>query len=96
MPRKPNPELIDDLAPEADARWFERARPATEVLPTLLGRDVASELLQAKRGRPPSPNPKAHVNIRLDADVLNAFRNMGRGWQTRINAALRDWLSTHS
>jgi uncharacterized protein (DUF4415 family) len=35
------------------------------------------------------------VNIRLDADVVGAFRQGGVGWQTRINNALRDWLKTH-
>ncbi|HXZ18230.1 MAG TPA: BrnA antitoxin family protein [Roseiarcus sp.] len=29
------------------------------------------------------------VNLRLDADVLKFFRNVGLGWQTRINETLR-------
>jgi uncharacterized protein (DUF4415 family) len=41
------------------------------------------------RGRPKSANPKVHVNMRLDRDVLAHFRVGGRGWQSRINAALR-------
>jgi uncharacterized protein (DUF4415 family) len=41
------------------------------------------------RGRPKSPNPKEHVNMRLDRDVLAHFRAGGPGWQSRINAALR-------
>ena len=40
-------------------------------------------------GRPRSPNPKQAIKLRLDADVLAHFRASGRGWQTRINAALR-------
>jgi len=27
--------------------------------------------------------------MRIDADVLEAFKATGQGWQTRINAALR-------
>ncbi len=42
-----------------------------------------------RRGRPPLPNPKRAVKLRLDADVLAAYRKTGRGWQTRINADLR-------
>jgi uncharacterized protein (DUF4415 family) len=42
-----------------------------------------------RRGRPPLPNPKAAVKPRLDADVLAAYRKIGTGWQTRINADLR-------
>ena len=41
------------------------------------------------RGRPKSANPKEHVNMRLDRDVLAYFRAGGPGWQSRINAALR-------
>jgi len=36
------------------------------------------------------------VAIRIDSDVLAAFRAPGAGWQTRMNAALRDWLKSHS
>jgi uncharacterized protein (DUF4415 family) len=42
-----------------------------------------------RRGRPPSAAPKQAVKLRLDPDVLAHFRATGRGWQTRINAALR-------
>ena len=42
-----------------------------------------------RRGRPPLPSPKQAVKLRLDADVLAAYRKSGRGWQTRINADLR-------
>lgn len=43
-------------------------------------------------GRPRSPNPKQQVTLRLDPDVLDAFRATGKGWQSRINAALREKL----
>jgi len=42
-----------------------------------------------RRGRPPLDNPKQAVKLRLDADVLAAYRKTGDGWQTRINADLR-------
>ena len=96
MQRKPNAELIDDDAPEATDEWFDRARPAEDVLPGLVGKSAAQELLKPRRGRPLSSNPKEHVNIRLDADVLSAFKSTGSGWQTRLNNALRDWLRTHA
>lgn len=92
MPRKPNPELIDEEAPEATAAWFKRAKPATEVLPGLVGKRAAQELLKPQRGRPTLVNPKEHVNIRLDADVVSAFKRTGSRWQTRINSVLREWL----
>ncbi len=95
MPRKPNPERLDNDAPEATDEWFAKARPAKDVLADLLGADAAKEMLKPKRGRPPVSRPKEHVNIRLDADILDAFKDRGAGWQTRINTALRDWLKTH-
>jgi uncharacterized protein (DUF4415 family) len=49
-----------------------------------------------KRGRPVGSGTKEQVAIRLDRDVLSAFRSSGPGWQTRMNEALRDWLRTHS
>ncbi|ABB58668.1 BrnA antitoxin family protein [Synechococcus elongatus] len=51
--------------------------------------------LQQKRGRPPSLNPKTQIAIRLDRDIVEAFRAGGPGWQTRMNAALREWLAAH-
>lgn len=96
MPRKPNPELMDQIAPEATDEWFDRARPAKDVLPDLMGDAAAREMLKPKRGRPPSAAPKEHVNIRLDADIVQSFRRTGNGWQTRLNNALREWLSSHA
>ena len=95
MLRKPNPELIDDDVPEATDKWFAKARPASEVLPKLFGKKFAKEMLKPKRGRPFSANPKEHVNIRLDADIVQSFKGTGSGWQTRLNDALRDWLKFH-
>ncbi len=96
MPRKPNPELMDQIAPEATDEWFARARPAKDVLPDLMGDAAAREMLKPKRGRPPSAAPKEHVNIRLDADIVQSFRRTGNGWQTRLNNALRESLSSHA
>ena len=42
-----------------------------------------------RRGRPPSVAPKLAVKLRLDPDVVAHFRNLGPGWQSRINATLR-------
>ena len=49
-----------------------------------------------RRGRPAGSGTKEQVAIRLDHDILAAFRAGGPGWQTRMNEALRDWLRTHS
>jgi len=34
--------------------------------------------------------------LRVDNVVLDAFRAQGKGWQTRINEALKEWLKEHA
>jgi uncharacterized protein (DUF4415 family) len=41
------------------------------------------------------PRPKKTVTIRLDADLLEWFRGE-RGYQTRINAILRAYMTAHT
>jgi uncharacterized protein (DUF4415 family) len=48
---------------------------------------------QISRGRPKIPNPKVSTTLRLDADVIAHFREAGPGWQSRINAALRTFIT---
>lgn len=87
MNKKPNPEWVDNENPE----WTdEKVRQAVrfEGLPNAL---------QGKlRGRPKATTTKERITIRLSPDVVGAFRATGNGWQTRVDAALRDWLKTHS
>jgi uncharacterized protein (DUF4415 family) len=49
--------------------------------------------LQGKlRGRPKAEETKERITIRLSPDVLDAFRETGAGWQTKIDAVLKDWV----
>ena len=45
-----------------------------------------------RRGRPPVARPKISTTIRLSQDVIDHFRADGKGWQTRIDQALREWI----
>lgn len=47
------------------------------------------ELLKRGRGRPALADPKRHVTMRLDGDLIDAMRASGPGWQVRANEALR-------
>jgi uncharacterized protein (DUF4415 family) len=69
--------------PEWTEEDFRNAKPFAEVFPELM------ESIRRSRGRPTSDNPKSQVTLRLDADVVEKFRAGGRGWQSRMNAALR-------
>ncbi len=52
--------------------------------------------LQAKlRGRPKAVVTKERIAIRLSREVVEAFRATGKGWQTRMDAALKEWLAGH-
>lgn len=48
------------------------------------------------RGRPVAETTKERITIRLSPDVVDKFRATGPGWQTRVDAALTDWLREHS
>lgn len=76
------PTWVDpDDAPEVTDEWVE-------------GADLYHGGRLVRRGRPVGSH-KIATTIRFDDDVLEAFRATGKGWQTRMNAALKDWLKTH-
>ena len=77
---------------ELDDKWFSEAMPASEVLPPEL---YAALIAKRPRGRPKAEETKVFTAIRLDADLLGAFKATGKGWQTRINAALRQFIAEH-
>jgi uncharacterized protein (DUF4415 family) len=50
---------------------------------------------RAVRGRFYRP-VKQLLSVRLDSDVVAWFKSAGDGYQTRINAALREYVKSHS
>jgi uncharacterized protein (DUF4415 family) len=95
MKKRINQEQPDNDNPEWISDDFARARPAKEVLPELFGIQAAKVMLKP-RGRPMAEVVKDRITIRLSPEVTEAFRSSGSGWQTRMDAALKDWLRTHS
>lgn len=102
--KKPNPYLIDDENPEWTEEMFRTARPAREVFEQFWGKEATDAFFEENRkrietrkaGRPKKPNPKKQITVRLDADILAALKKRGRGWQTLMNSALREWVGQHS
>jgi len=41
------------------------------------------------------PTPKPSISLRIDSDVLEWFKSIGRGYQTRMNAVLRAYMNAH-
>lgn len=55
----------------------------------------ASEIARMKRpGRPLGSGSKTQVTLRLDTVALEAFKATGAGWQTRIDALLREAVAS--
>lgn len=73
--------------PEMTEEELSNMRPAREVLPPAFFEAIDG--YRKSRGRPALDKPKKQVTLRLDEDVLKSFREGGRGWQSRINDALR-------
>jgi uncharacterized protein (DUF4415 family) len=69
-------------SPPLTDEQLSRMRPAREIVP-----DIVAAYL---RRRGPQRRPtKRLISLRLDPDVIEHFRNRGKGWQARINATLR-------
>ena len=67
---------------------MKRFRPAKNALPGPL-------LAKLEVPVPQKAPVKERITIRLSPDVVQPFRATGEGWQTRIDAALKDWLKSH-
>lgn len=54
---------------------------------------VRAALAERRRTRGPQKAPrKVATTIRFDAEVLAAIKATGKGWQTRVNTVMRDWI----
>jgi len=95
-----NPELDDAwfararpakevLPPAVYAALTDKSKPA--VFRHVTDAEHAARVAAIRqRGRPKSAAPKEKINVRLSPDVLAHFRATGKGWQTRIDAVLRE------
>ena len=77
-----DPDDATELGPE----FFQSAKRR------VAGKPVSpAEFKTAKKrmGRPPVLLKRPTLNMRVDADVLEALKASGKGWQTRVNTILR-------
>lgn len=79
------PEEYDEL-PEVSRAAFERGvwKVGGEAVSPDEGKAAFRQAL--KRGRPKGSRKKVSPAVRFDADIIEAFRATGAGWQTRMNA----------
>ena len=77
-----NDSFDPDDAPEITEAWIAEA-------------DEYVGKKRVRRGRPVGSVkalPKKQTAIRFDVNVLEGLRATGRGWQTRVNDVMREWL----
>jgi uncharacterized protein (DUF4415 family) len=74
--------------PEWTPEEVRRARPLMDVLPP----DTAAAVRRYRGQRGPQKAPtKQLISLRVDRDVVAAYRALGAGWQKRVNEALRSY-----
>jgi len=77
------------LSPEMYAELTDKSRP---VVISIVSDEQDRERQRRKVGRPPiapeAQRPK--VTLRLEPPILEHLRSTGKGWQTRVNALLRE------
>ena len=58
---------------------------------------LSEALLQRLRpvGRPRAAIHKERISIRLSPEVTAYFRSTGKGWQTRLDEALKEYVEAH-
>ena len=67
---------------------FKHMRPAAEVVPEIV------KAYRRTRGSQKAPR-KISITVRLSPEVLAYFKATGRGWQIRLNEALKEWVAEH-
>jgi len=83
-----NPPVFDsENPPTTDADW-------DNAIISHSYEELREKLAARRRGKQKAPL-KVSTTIRFDPDVLDGMRATGRGWQTRVNDAMREWLKTH-
>ncbi len=85
--RRPKP-LTDEEGEvrELTLADFRKMKPVREAMPELV------EAVEGARriGRPKAEAPKVHIGFRLAADLVAHIRATGRGYNARVEEALRD------
>lgn len=80
---------IDDELPED---VLKRMRPARDVLPPSFFEGMAELKAKRARGRPKIDAPKRVKSFKLSPDVIDGIMASGPGYNTRVEAVLRQAL----
>ncbi len=86
----------DDNIDELPEDFWEKSEPGHILLPRIMGKKNAEKLMSGKAGRPVAEKHAVRTSIRLWPEVDAYFRSLGKGWQTQVNRALKEWVEAHS
>ncbi|MBU2839486.1 BrnA antitoxin family protein [Acidithiobacillus thiooxidans] len=80
-PNIPSTWIDLDDAPELDAQFFQEA-------------DLyqGDQVIRRGRGRPKLSSRKVLLSVRYSPEVVTYFRQTGEGWQSRMDAVLREYI----
>ncbi|WPD24274.1 MAG: BrnA antitoxin family protein [Candidatus Electrothrix scaldis] len=81
-------QRVDAMSDESIARAVE-TDPDARLL-------EADDFKKMRRRGPQKAPRKDRVTIRLTPEVLAFFKNQGKGWQTKINEVLQNYVNSHN
>jgi uncharacterized protein (DUF4415 family) len=81
------PTEAEDAAIVTAAKSDPDAQPLTDA-------QLASMVpLRTLRGRPKSVNPKVLLSVRYSPEVVDYFKSLGDGWQSKMDSVLREHVA---
>lgn len=83
MPKRPNPEMIDDDNPAWTEEDLARGKRLSD-LPEEHQRVLNAAMEETSTGK--------KVPVPLPHDVVEKMRATGEGWEQRVEEAVRQWL----
>ena len=83
MPKRPNPEMIDDENPE----WTEEDLAAAKNLS-----DLPEDHRDVLKGTVGKSAAGKKIPVPLPREIVNRMRATGEGWEQRVEEAVRQWL----
>lgn len=92
VPVRHGPPPIEELMAGRDRSASRSVDPEGVSNPSKSDGPEKITRVRVRRGRPPLEKPKVSTTIRLSRDVIDHFKSGGKGWQTRIDQALREWI----
>jgi uncharacterized protein (DUF4415 family) len=84
------PTLEEDEAIISAAMTDPDAQPLTDA------QLAAMTPFRALRGRPRLENKKLLLSVRYSPEVVAFFKSTGEGWQSRMDAVLKEYVAQHS